>query len=131
MADESDDGGDGLSPAERETLAAELHEQAERLRLEIEAAEEADALLRADCELDAADAGTKNATKEQLRTRSAEALGLLERTLSALGRMREGTYGVCADCSRPVGRERLLAVPTAEVCVDCRHRRDAAGHRES
>jgi DnaK suppressor protein len=127
MSDVQRDGGDRLAPAERETLAAELLEQSERLRLEVEAAEEAEELLRADCDLDAADAGTKNAAQEQLRSRSAEAIVLLDRTVSALDRLREGTFGICTDCSRPVGKERLLAVPTAELCIDCRRRRETGG----
>jgi DnaK suppressor protein len=127
MSDVQCDDGDRLAPAERETLAAELLEQSERLRLEVEAAEEAQELLRADCDLDAADAGTKNAAKEQLRSRSAEAIVLLDRTVSALDRLGEGTFGICTDCSRPVGKERLLAVPTAELCTDCRRRRDTGG----
>jgi DnaK suppressor protein len=34
-------------------------------------------------------------------------------------RLRLGTYGVCARCSRPIGVDRLRARPTAELCIAC------------
>lgn len=37
----------------------------------------------------------------------------------ALQRMREGSYGDCADCEAPVAYARLLARPTAERCAQC------------
>jgi RNA polymerase-binding transcription factor DksA len=39
--------------------------------------------------------------------------------LDGLGRMRAGTYGVCAACRSPIGSERLLAIPETSVCVRC------------
>ncbi|GGO57257.1 hypothetical protein GCM10012287_52720 [Streptomyces daqingensis] len=117
---------DGLGPDEREAVARELLDRSEALRREVEAAGDAEDQLRGDCDLDAADAGTRKASGEQLRSRSAEALARLDRTVAALERLRDGTYGVCTDCSRPLGRERLLAVPTAEQCLACRRRREAA-----
>ncbi len=116
---------DGLGPDEREAVARELLDRSEALRRGVEAAGNAEAQLRGDCDLDAADAGTRKASGEQLRSRSAEALARLDRTVAALERLRDGTYGVCTDCSRPLGRERLLAVPTAEQCLACRRRREA------
>jgi DnaK suppressor protein len=37
----------------------------------------------------------------------------------ALEKLDEGTYGTCDDCGRPIGAERLEAVPWAALCVDC------------
>jgi RNA polymerase-binding transcription factor DksA len=39
-------------------------------------------------------------------------------------KVAEGTYGVCDVCGRPVGSERLEALPWAVRCVSC-----AAPHR--
>ncbi len=36
----------------------------------------------------------------------------------ALRRIDAGTYGVCAVCGRPIGEERLEAVPYATLCID-------------
>jgi RNA polymerase-binding protein DksA len=38
---------------------------------------------------------------------------------AALGRIEEGSYGVCDSCSEEIGKERLKAVPEATRCVDC------------
>lgn len=37
----------------------------------------------------------------------------------ALARMDAGTYGVCANCGRPIPAARLQARPFAEYCVAC------------
>jgi DnaK suppressor protein len=36
---------------------------------------------------------------------------------AALGRIEEGSYGLCADCGGLIGEERLLAVPYATLCI--------------
>ena len=36
---------------------------------------------------------------------------------AALGRIEDGSYGLCADCGGPIGEERLLAVPYATLCI--------------
>lgn len=38
---------------------------------------------------------------------------------AALIRIAEGTYGICIDCERPIGIERLTAYPTAKRCRAC------------
>ena len=37
----------------------------------------------------------------------------------ALARMDAGTYGICANCGRPIPAARLEARPFAEYCVAC------------
>jgi DnaK suppressor protein len=36
----------------------------------------------------------------------------------ALRRLDEGTYGTCEACGRPIGDERLEAMPAARFCLD-------------
>ncbi len=61
---------------------------------------------------------------EQLvsRTDSTSELSAVESeladVLAALARLGAGTYGLCVDCGEPISDERLLAVPSAERCVD-------------
>ena len=38
----------------------------------------------------------------------------------ALGRIANGTYGVCIDCGEPISQKRLESVPTALRCVNCK-----------
>lgn len=41
---------------------------------------------------------------------------------AALARIDEGSYGTCAECGRPIGEERLEALPGAVRCFDCADR---------
>jgi DnaK suppressor protein len=45
---------------------------------------------------------------------------------AAKDRVRDGTYGICADCGRPIPQRRLKVLPTATLCVQCQERREAA-----
>jgi phage/conjugal plasmid C-4 type zinc finger TraR family protein len=45
---------------------------------------------------------------------------------AAKDRMSEGTYGLCAQCGRPIPQRRLKVLPTATLCVQCQERREAA-----
>jgi DnaK suppressor protein len=44
---------------------------------------------------------------------------------TALRRLHEGTYGLCADCGARIKVARLRALPFADTCVGCQARRDA------
>ncbi len=41
----------------------------------------------------------------------------------ALRRLDEGTYGSCEACGKPIGAERLAAIPWARFCIDDQRRR--------
>ena len=43
----------------------------------------------------------------------------IEQIRTALNRIESGRYGTCAACGRPIGTERLVAVPSAITCVSC------------
>jgi DnaK suppressor protein len=45
---------------------------------------------------------------------------------AALGRIEDGSYGLCADCGGPIGEERLLAVPYATLCIAHKRARERA-----
>jgi DnaK suppressor protein len=54
----------------------------------------------------------------------ANTLAALEDIAFARARMDDGSYGICADCSIPIGVERLMAVPGTRYCVMCQRRRE-------
>lgn len=37
----------------------------------------------------------------------------------AMGRIKDGTFGICAKCEEPISEERLMAVPYAPLCKRC------------
>jgi RNA polymerase-binding protein DksA len=43
---------------------------------------------------------------------------------AALERIDAGTYGTCMTCGRPIGDDRLEAIPYATQCIDCRRREE-------
>ena len=43
---------------------------------------------------------------------------------NALARIGDGTYGVCQDCERRIPATRLMAVPYATMCVQCKSDRE-------
>jgi RNA polymerase-binding protein DksA len=71
-----------------------------------------------------ADVGSENFEQEFT-------LGILETeqvTLSqvneALGRLDHGTFGTCLACGQPIPRNRLEAIPYAELCIACARKRE-------
>jgi DnaK suppressor protein len=41
---------------------------------------------------------------------------------AALRKVDEGTYGICEICGKPIGEERLRAIPWATRCIDDQRR---------
>jgi DnaK suppressor protein len=52
-----------------------------------------------------------------------------EQAQRARERQARGGYGICEDCSRPIGEERLQALPDATRCVGCQSEWDQANRR--
>lgn len=48
---------------------------------------------------------------------------------NALAQLDSGTYGVCADCTKPIPPRRLEALPFATLCVACQSVADKRSHR--
>jgi len=42
----------------------------------------------------------------------------LDEIEAALRRIEDGSYGVCEVCGKPIGAERLSAIPWARLCID-------------
>lgn len=46
----------------------------------------------------------------------------------ALEKLREGTYGTCEGCERPIKKRRLKARPFAVLCIDCKEKQERLGY---
>ena len=71
---------------------------------------------------DSADSGTDAfEDSEHLRIETQEKA--METQLSAIQaaeqRIANNTYGTCLSCGQPIDVERLIAMPTASVCISC------------
>lgn len=49
---------------------------------------------------------------------------LLRQNEAALDRIASGSYGECNRCAEPIAPERLKAIPSAEMCVQCQQAED-------
>ena len=55
----------------------------------------------------------------ELRLRGRERK-LMEKIEEALGRIEDGSYGVCDECGEDIAIKRLEARPVAKFCIDCK-----------
>lgn len=44
---------------------------------------------------------------------------------ASLGRLDDGTYGMCLACQEPINDRRLQAIPWAEQCIGCQQREES------
>jgi RNA polymerase-binding transcription factor DksA len=51
---------------------------------------------------------------------------LLTEIEHALARLRQGTYGICLGCGRPIHPRRLRAIPYATLCIACKEHEERA-----
>ena len=71
---------------------------------------------------DMADQATgTNEVHIQLKLKQTDAK-ILQAIEGALGRLDDGTYGVCRDCGDPVAPARLAAIPWTRVCITCKEK---------
>ena len=54
---------------------------------------------------------------------------LISKIDEALGRIADGTYGVCEECGGPIGVERLKARPVTTLCIQCKSEQEADERR--
>ncbi|MGK4583778.1 TraR/DksA family transcriptional regulator [Kitasatospora sp. HPMI-4] len=121
-------GEDPWTSAEVAELHAELNDELERLRAEIEAAEAAITGLMRDSNDgagdDQVDAGTKNINRESELALANNARDSLAQAERALARLEGVGFGVCESCGQAVGKARLQAFPRATLCVSCKAKQE-------
>jgi len=67
-----------------------------------------------------ADQGTDAQEREKtflLASREGRYLKYLDRALTMI---KDGRYGYCTTCKKPIQKKRLELVPTARLCIDCK-----------
>lgn len=58
----------------------------------------------------------------RLQERDAQHLLKIDRTL---GKIEEGSFGLCEQCEEPLMKNRLLARPVANLCVACKEEQES------
>jgi len=70
-------------------------------------------------EKDFAEQATQSENDDVLAALDDEAQTMVMQIDAALGRIEQGSYGVCSACHEPIQPERLKAVPFVEMCISC------------
>jgi RNA polymerase-binding transcription factor len=72
--------------------------------------------------IDQANADAEAELRIRLHQTDARLLRAIE---EALGRIRQGTFGVCQICKQPVSKARLEAVPWTRLCRECKEHKQS------
>lgn len=67
-----------------------------------------------------ADQGSATFERELDMTLEENLRRLLADVRAALGRIESGLYGQCERCGEEIAHERMEAVPTASLCIQCK-----------
>ena len=106
----------------KEILLAQRSEHSEHIRTDQAAALE----LSDDGVKDSSDLSVMDVNKElafRLGDRESQMVADIDQ---ALLRIKEGTYGICIRCGKPIDERRLEAVPTARYDAECQSRLELA-----
>lgn len=101
-----------------------LESERDRLRHAVQAVHHDGSLLEESGDLSIgsgdhiADSATETYMRELDDGLEENAEHLLGEIEAALGRIDDGTFGLCVNCGKPIGEERLEAVPYATLCID-------------
>ena len=74
---------------------------------------------RTEPEPDTLDQAASRQERESLFQRSNQEQQMLRGIESALGRIRDETYGKCLSCGKEIDEGRLAAVPWTPYCIRC------------
>jgi DnaK suppressor protein len=70
-----------------------------------------------------ADSGQVTAERGEVQALAGTLRENLQDIDAALGKMEQGTYGLCESCGRPISDARLEAMPAARLCIACASKR--------
>ena len=70
-----------------------------------------------------ADSGQVTAERGEVEALAGTLRETLQDIDAALGKIEQGTYGLCESCGRPIAEARLEAMPTARMCIACASKR--------
>jgi len=109
--------------ANRKKFLADLRDQL--LEMKAKLLEENESELRAEREgnkdegMDTYDLASEERDREINFILSDRERNKIRQTDDALGRMDDGSYGVCESCGLEIAEERLEAMPFTRLCRDC------------
>jgi RNA polymerase-binding transcription factor DksA len=73
---------------------------------------------------DLVDVATETFEREKELAISSNVQGMLEMVEEALERLRNGTFGICVGCRKPIDGNRLRVIPYTRLCIKCKEREE-------
>ncbi len=67
-----------------------------------------------------AEAGSATFEREKHLSIANNVQDLLDKNAKALNKIARGSYGICEVCGKPISAERLMALPHALMCIECK-----------
>ena len=108
-----------MSKKDMEKYRRLLEEKKESLSSDIAKTRGAEEEASEESTQDIADKAVSSYTREFLYSLNDGERSTLLQIDDALGRIDDGSYGLCINCTQPIAEKRLTAVPWAPYCVDC------------
>jgi DnaK suppressor protein len=107
-----------------EHFRTELERERDRLRAALDSVNHTGSLTEESGDISSgpgdhlADSATETFMRELDEGLEDNAEHLIAEIDDALHRIDDGSYGQCAACGKPIGEERLEAIPYAKLCID-------------
>lgn len=114
-----------------EPFREKMQQRLTKIRAEIleniqhESADFADATSN-DSVKDSVDLASNDVDIRLLETLGSQDVKRLKKVEAAIGRIRNGRFGLCAKCHKKVDQERLEAIPYAAFCINCQKGREGS-----
>jgi RNA polymerase-binding protein DksA len=70
------------------------------------------------------DIATATFDREMASTLEDNSTHVLNEIDAALGRIDDGTFGTCSICGKPIGADRLEALPWATLCIEDKRKQE-------
>lgn len=110
----------GLKKRQLTTLKKKIESEIVRLKENLSESMDGELLLTDEGSRDEVDQASSEYERSQLlRFRNRDAF-YAKKLNKALDRFESDEYGICADCDSDIKFERLMARPTAELCIACK-----------
>ena len=116
-----------LTPADLQEFETALLERRRVLMNDFQALEEAETRDTSDLSslsTHLADLGTDRASSDVSLGRRESASSEIQEIDEALERLRDGSFGLCENCEKPILKARLEAIPYARLCLKCKQQEE-------
>jgi RNA polymerase-binding protein DksA len=119
--------GQGRSSSRAEELRSILEAKRSEILQEIRRARQDSVKTDRETYAEVGDLVSASVEKERAFEYGELGVQLLREIDTALEKLKEGTFGICEMCTKPIGIRRLKVMPSARLCIKCKSMEEASG----